>query len=36
MNQFSVDIRKRMLPGEPTDSALRRIGTEYRVCALGW
>ncbi|HCM26560.1 MAG: hypothetical protein A2Z99_07685 [Treponema sp. GWB1_62_6] len=36
MNQFSVDIRKRTLVGEPVGAALARIGAEYRERVLGW
>ena len=30
MNQFTIDLKKRMLPGEPVKKALARIGTDYR------
>ncbi|MFA6506510.1 MAG: hypothetical protein WCT14_10445 [Treponemataceae bacterium] len=36
MNQFSADIRKRALPGEPMGATLHRVGTEYRKRELGW
>jgi hypothetical protein len=36
MNQFSVDIRKRALPGESVEATLARVGAEYRLRVLGW
>ncbi len=36
MNQFSVDIRKRSLPGESVAETLRRVGGDYRRGILGW
>lgn len=36
MNQFSVDIRKRALPGEPIGATLARVGGEYRARVFGW
>jgi hypothetical protein len=36
MNQFTIDLRKQSVPGEPTRAALDRIGRSYRGRILGW
>ena len=35
MNQFTIDLRQRSLPGETAAKSLRRIGKEYRQRILG-
>jgi hypothetical protein len=35
MNQFTIDLKKQSLPGEGTETALKRIGTAYRKRVLG-
>jgi hypothetical protein len=36
MNQFTIDLRKQALNGEPIEETLGRIGTAYRERVLGW
>jgi hypothetical protein len=36
MNQFTIDLGRRAVPGEPAAEALRRIGAAYRERILGW
>ena len=35
MNQFTIDLKQRSLPGESVKKALVRIGTDYRTRILG-
>ncbi|MDR0378333.1 MAG: hypothetical protein LBH70_11140, partial [Spirochaetaceae bacterium] len=35
MNQFTIDLRQKRLPGEATEDALIRIGAAYRDRVLG-
>jgi hypothetical protein len=35
MNQFTIDLRKRALPGETLSQSLERVGAAYRERVLG-
>jgi hypothetical protein len=36
MNQFTIDLNQRKMQDESTETALMRIGEEYRLRILGW
>jgi hypothetical protein len=36
MNQFTIDLRKQVLPTEAVPETLERIGAMYRERVLGW